>query len=128
MRATPAVNSELWASAPSSPLEKPAGASFPPDPDEVPGTVFLVSSAGNVLKLPISSQSPRDPLNWPWPKRIACLVAMVVATSVNFFEVKLSSIMFISYQLDFASQVRDGEMFGQMRDADAGNRALPIPP
>jgi hypothetical protein len=96
--------SELWASAPSSPLEKPAG--FSSQPDDVPGTVFLISSSGNILKLPIPSTSRRDPLNWSWPKRIGALIAIIFATSVNFFEVKLSSIMAISYQLDFSTQVR----------------------
>jgi hypothetical protein len=99
-------NSEIWASAPPSPLEKPVGAGFPPRSDDIPGTVFLISSAGNILKLPIPSRSPRDPLNWTWPRRIGALLCIILSASMALFEVKLSALLALPFQLDFASQVR----------------------
>ncbi|KAH6695756.1 major facilitator superfamily domain-containing protein [Plectosphaerella plurivora] len=101
----PTDTSDIWASAPPSPLEKPIGADFPPRSDDIPGSVFLISSAGDVLKLPIPSESPVDPLNWSWPRRIGALLTIILTSSITLFEVKMSALLMVPFQLDFASEV-----------------------
>ncbi|RYP50214.1 hypothetical protein DL768_004235 [Monosporascus sp. mg162] len=47
------------------------------------GTVFLISSAGEVLKLPIPSPSPRDPLNWSRARRVAAHICVMAFSAVS---------------------------------------------
>lgn len=44
----------------------------------LPGTVYLISSEGRMLELPIPSESPDDPLGWSLQKRAANLVAIML--------------------------------------------------
>jgi hypothetical protein len=43
---------------------------------DMSGSVYLVTSAGKVLSLPIPANSPRDPLNWSTAKRTGAYVAI----------------------------------------------------
>lgn len=70
--------------------EKPeARSSTRPSPsDDVAGSVFFISAAGELLRLPIPSDSPRDPLAWTWPTRITayvcvCLLSVAASVTVN---------------------------------------------
>lgn len=38
------------------------------------GSVFLITSDGQIVSLPIPSENPCDPLNWTWKKRALALV------------------------------------------------------
>ncbi|KAM0331450.1 hypothetical protein ACHAQA_003126 [Verticillium albo-atrum] len=93
---------DVWGSSPPSPepMEKPAA---PPLPEELPGTVFLISAAGEVLKLPIPSESTRDPLNWTWATRIAAFSALIFYSAVCFFENKLPAALMGAFQREFNS-------------------------
>ncbi|KAH7175258.1 major facilitator superfamily domain-containing protein [Dactylonectria macrodidyma] len=53
------------------------------------GSVFFVTSAGRVLKLPISSTSHRDPLTWSRSKRWLAFVALQLYSVVATFEFNL---------------------------------------
>ncbi|EGY14342.1 uncharacterized protein VDAG_05506 [Verticillium dahliae VdLs.17] len=104
------IDPEIRASSPPSPepFEKPAAASLP---EELPGTVFLISAAGKVLKLPIPSESTRDPLNWTPARRVAVFSALMFYTAVCFFENKLPAALMGAFHHEF-----DPENFGIMAD------------
>ncbi|KAF2715747.1 MFS general substrate transporter [Pleomassaria siparia CBS 279.74] len=40
------------------------------------GSVFLITSDGKTVSLPIPSESPYDPLNWTWQKRAIALISI----------------------------------------------------
>ncbi|KAF2470825.1 MFS general substrate transporter [Lindgomyces ingoldianus] len=40
-----------------------------PNSFELSGSVFLIAGDGKIVKLPIPSENPHDPLNWSWRKR-----------------------------------------------------------
>ncbi|CRJ90865.1 hypothetical protein BN1723_008486 [Verticillium longisporum] len=94
------IDPEIRASSPPSPepFEKPAAASLP---EELPGTVFLISAAGKVLKLPIPSESTRDPLNWTPARRVAVFSALMSYTAVCFFENKLPAALMGAFHHEF---------------------------
>ncbi|KAH6682298.1 major facilitator superfamily domain-containing protein [Plectosphaerella plurivora] len=89
----------IWASMPPSPMEKPE----PPVPlaREIPGSVFLISAAGEILKLPIPSNSHRDPLTWTWTTRIVAFVSLILCTTITFFEVKLPAALMTAFEHEF---------------------------
>ncbi|KAK9420141.1 putative Major facilitator superfamily domain-containing protein [Seiridium unicorne] len=54
------------------------------DSGDLAGSVFLVSSVGDIIRLPIPSKSPRDPLSWSGWRRIlafTCVEFQSVAAS-----------------------------------------------
>ena len=72
---------------------------------DLAGSVYLISSDGKLLNLPIPSKSPWDPLNWSRTKR-----AGVVATEVYFSVIALVSVqvpgpMFNAFLEEFSEQV-----------------------
>ncbi|KAM0272617.1 hypothetical protein ACHAQH_008608 [Verticillium albo-atrum] len=91
---------DIWAASPPSPepVEKPAATALP---EEVPGTVFLISAAGEILKLPIPSESTRDPLNWTWATRIVAFSALIFYSAVCFFENKLPAALMGAFHKQF---------------------------
>jgi hypothetical protein len=93
----------IWASMPPSPMEKPE----PPVPlaREIPGSVFLISAAGEILKLPIPSQSHRDPLTWTWTTRLVAFIALALCTTITFFEVKLPAALMTAFEHEFNDDV-----------------------
>ncbi|KAH7324210.1 major facilitator superfamily domain-containing protein [Stachybotrys elegans] len=58
-----------------------------------PGSVYLVSEAGVMLKLPIPSDSPQDPLTWSYSKRFLALSALVLYASTAHFEINISGVI-----------------------------------
>ncbi|KAK7224828.1 hypothetical protein V2G26_012831 [Clonostachys chloroleuca] len=66
-----------------------------------PGSVFFVSSDGRVLKLPIPSKSPRDPLTWSGSKRVLAFCALQLYSVVACFEVNLPGLLMRAVQNEF---------------------------
>lgn len=94
----------IWASMPPSPMEKVEEVP-PPLEREIPGSVFLISAAGEILKLPIPSQSHRDPLTWSWTTRIVAFVSLVLCTTITFYEVKLPAALMTAWEHEFNNDV-----------------------
>ncbi|KAJ4262891.1 hypothetical protein NW762_006504 [Fusarium torreyae] len=65
------------------------------------GSVFFVSSAGRVLKLPIPSKSYRDPLTWSCSKRILAFFALQFYSVVASFAVNLPGLLVKGIQDEF---------------------------
>ena len=45
---------------------------------DLPGTVYLISSNGKMLRLPIPSNSPNDPLGWSNKKRLLAKISLMI--------------------------------------------------
>lgn len=73
---------------------------------DLSGSVFLISSAGNVLRLPIPSQSPHDPLSWSWPRRIIAFCCLLLFSVVASFEVNVPGTLMPAFRAEFAKDVR----------------------
>lgn len=69
------------------------------------GSVFFVSSAGRVLKLPIPSNSPRDPLTWSRSKRWLAFIALQLYSVVASFELNLLGVLGKAIRLEFDEDV-----------------------
>ena len=59
-------------------LQSPRSAKLGPPSSARSGSVFIITSDGKVLSLPIPSESRYDPLNWNSRKRALALVAVGV--------------------------------------------------
>lgn len=87
----------------------------PRDSLHVAGSVFFVSSAGKVLKLPIPSTSHRDPLTWRPSRRALAFVALQFYSVVASFEVNLPGIVMLAIKDEFGD-VREMEPAGRGKD------------
>ncbi|KAH7114176.1 major facilitator superfamily domain-containing protein [Dactylonectria estremocensis] len=67
------------------------------------GSVFFVSSAGRVLRLPIPSTSHRDPLTWCPSKRAFAFIALQLYSIVASFELNLPGFLVKAIQKEFAN-------------------------
>ncbi|KAF5022847.1 hypothetical protein F66182_5080 [Fusarium sp. NRRL 66182] len=65
------------------------------------GSVFFVSAAGRVLKLPIPSRSHRDPLTWSSSKRFLALIALQFYSVVTSFEINAPGLIVAGLQHEF---------------------------
>ncbi|KAF7514638.1 hypothetical protein G7054_g15138 [Neopestalotiopsis clavispora] len=75
---------------------------------DMAGSVFLISSAGNVLRLPIPSNSPYDPLAWSWPRRIIAFCCLQLFSVVASFEVNIPGTLMPAFHAEFAKDVPAG--------------------
>jgi len=50
--------------------------------ESTPSSVYIITSDGRTLKLPIPSSSPRDPLNWSPTKRCLAFTSLIIFTVV----------------------------------------------
>lgn len=75
---------------------------------DMAGSVFLISSAGNVLRLPIPSNSPYDPLAWSWPRRIIAFCCLQLFSVVASFEVNIPGTLMPAFHAEFAKDVCNG--------------------
>ncbi|RYP91048.1 hypothetical protein DL770_002821 [Monosporascus sp. CRB-9-2] len=64
------------------------------------GTVFLISSGGEILKLPIPSPSLRDPLNWSCKRRAAAYACVMAFSAVSMYAVQVTRIEHAEIGLD----------------------------
>jgi hypothetical protein len=69
------------------------------------GSVFLVSATGKVLKLPIPSNSPLDPLTWNISKRLLAFTALELYASIAHFQVIIAGILLKPVQFEFGRGV-----------------------
>ncbi|KAF1955963.1 MFS general substrate transporter [Byssothecium circinans] len=72
-----------------------------PESCNLPGTVFLISSDGRVLNLPIPSESPHDPLIWSWKKRLLALFAIAFFNFVGHASILALNTSIIGIYLEF---------------------------
>ena len=72
---------------------------------ELPGSVFLITSDGDQLSLPIPSKSPRDPLNWGTMKRARAFISIFLLAIIGMFLVQGPSLMFVPLTMEFSSEV-----------------------
>ncbi|CZR67806.1 uncharacterized protein PAC_17705 [Phialocephala subalpina] len=72
------------------------------DSHEFPGSVYLISSSGQMLSLPIPTSSPRDPLNWSKTRRSAAFISLMLFAVLSFVLVEGASIMFKPLAQEFS--------------------------
>lgn len=75
------------------------------DSSQIPGTVYLITSNGEVLRLPIPSNSPQDPLNWGMKKRALAFLALASLGSTSLIVVQGASSLFSSLSKEFTLEV-----------------------
>ncbi|KAJ4328114.1 hypothetical protein N0V84_001483 [Fusarium piperis] len=68
------------------------------------GSVFFVSSAGRVLKLPIPSTSHRDPLTWRPSKRTLAFIALLFYSVVASVEANLPGLLMLAIKDEFGDR------------------------
>jgi hypothetical protein len=69
------------------------------------GSVYLVTSAGRVLSLPIPADSPRDPLNWSIAKRTGAYFAIAFFSVTVLVLDQCPSLVSKSLGTEFTSEV-----------------------
>jgi len=69
------------------------------------GSVFLISSDGRMLKLPIPTSSSRDPLNWSKMKRARAFFAIFFFSIMGLVLVQGPSLMFVPLSEEFSEEV-----------------------
>ncbi|WYZ38030.1 hypothetical protein EsH8_II_001536 [Colletotrichum jinshuiense] len=72
-----------------------------PAPADVSGSIYLITSDGQTLKLPMPSRSPRDPLNWSMPKRMVAMCVLILYSIVSMLETQAASLMYSSLAAEF---------------------------
>ncbi|RYP87626.1 hypothetical protein DL769_000485 [Monosporascus sp. CRB-8-3] len=70
------------------------------DSGDFSGTVFLISSGGEILKLPIPSPSLRDPLNWSRKRRAAAGACLWAFSAVSMYAIQVTRIEHAKIGLD----------------------------
>ncbi len=72
---------------------------------DLTGSVYLISSDGRMIKLPMPTNSPRDPLNWSGRKRAGAFLALMIFAISGLTEVQGPSLMLASLAMDFPPSV-----------------------
>ena len=65
------------------------------------GSVFLITSDGTTLKLPVPSDSPADPLGWGRWKRIGAFLAVYWYSTITLTSAQAASMMFQGISREF---------------------------
>ena len=78
---------------------------YTPGASNLPSSVFLITSDGRVLKLPIPSTSRRDPLNWSHKKRIGALVTLFVFNIMGLVQVQSASLVAAALENEYGTEV-----------------------
>ena len=69
------------------------------------GSIFLITSSGKTLNLPVPSSSPADPLNWSMWKTTGAVAAIALYSVVSLTVVQVASLMYQGIMADFGKQV-----------------------
>jgi hypothetical protein len=69
------------------------------------GSIFLITSSGKTLNLPVPSSSPADPLNWSMWKTTGAVAAIAMNSVVSLTVVQVTSLMYQGIMADFGKQV-----------------------
>ena len=72
---------------------------------DLPGSVYLITSDGQTLSLPIPSKSYRDPLNWSLRKRAGAMLSVCYFATIAYTIIQGPSLMLIPLTTEFAGQV-----------------------
>lgn len=70
------------------------------------GSIFLITSSGATLNLPVPSESSADPLNWSNWKTTGAIAAVAWYSIVSLTAVQASSMVFHGILVEFDHQVR----------------------
>jgi hypothetical protein len=70
------------------------------------GSIFLVTSSGKTLNLPVPSDSPADPLNWGRWKTTGAIIAVALYSTVSLPVVQAASLVYHGMMMEFDGQVR----------------------
>lgn len=73
---------------------------------DLSGSIFLVTSSGKTLNLPVPSDSPTDPLNWGRCKTTGAIIAVALYSIVSLPVVQAASLVFHGILKEFEGQVR----------------------
>ena len=68
---------------------------------DLSGSVFLISSDGDILKLPMPSNSPRDPLNWSKKRRFLAINCLTIFAGLGLTIVEAPSLLFLKFYAEF---------------------------
>jgi len=68
-------------------------------------SVFLITSDGQTLRLPIPSQSPYDPLRWSLLKRSTVMGVISVFTVVGLVLVQGTSLLLSTLEMEYTKEV-----------------------
>ena len=68
-------------------------------------SVFLITSDGQTLRLPIPSQSPYDPLRWSLLKRSTVMGVISVFTVVGLVLVQGTSLLLSTLEMEYTEEV-----------------------
>ncbi|KAH7129186.1 major facilitator superfamily transporter [Dactylonectria macrodidyma] len=88
-------------------MQRPS-ASSRRDSLDLPGSVFLISGDGRILRLPMPSNSPSDPLSWSPAKRFIALGALVLYSVVALLNVQAASLMYKPLLKEFSNEITGG--------------------
>lgn len=98
--ATPGASSDLSTSTSLSRSQRQKHDSF-----IMSGSVFLITSDGRTLSLPIPSESPYDPLNWSWKRRVVALTPGILFAWAGLILTTGASLTMNGLITDFITQV-----------------------
>ncbi|KAL2208569.1 MFS general substrate transporter [Sarocladium strictum] len=85
-------------------LRSPSPSPSEKEESDVAGSVFLISERGELLRLPIPSTSPRDPLAWTWFTRITSFVFLVIFAAFCSVTFNLPSVTLPGLENEFPNQ------------------------
>ncbi|KAF6814198.1 major facilitator superfamily transporter [Colletotrichum plurivorum] len=68
---------------------------------DLAGSIYLITSDGKTLKLPMPSDSPSDPLNWSLRKRLVALAVLTLYSIVSMSETQAASLMYRTLAAEF---------------------------
>ena len=69
------------------------------------GSIFLITSSGKTLNLPVPSSSPADPLNWSMWKTTGAVAAIALNSVVSLTVVQAASLLYQGIMAEFGKQV-----------------------
>jgi hypothetical protein len=73
---------------------------------DLSGSVYLITSDGRMLSLPIPTKSRRDPLNWSTKKRAGAFTTVIFFAVNGLLLVQAPSLMFHGLREEYGSEVR----------------------
>lgn len=72
---------------------------------DLTGSVYLITSSGRMLSLPIPARTPRDPLNWSVKKRACAFVALAFFSVTGLVLVQGATLMYKPLAKEFTAKV-----------------------
>ncbi|TQN67386.1 putative MFS-type transporter [Colletotrichum shisoi] len=68
---------------------------------DLSGSIYLITSDGQTLKLPMPSTSPYDPLTWSLTRRLLAVGVLVLYSIVSMMETQAATLMYRSFAAEF---------------------------